>query len=188
MRPAVASFAVFAACLSGAFAADPCTSGLAPGQKPGPYSSIVSVGSERGESHCYICDTADHPAVIVFARTITDPLGKLAAGLDRAVADNKAADLRAWVTFLSDDQNALDARLVEWGRKNALRNVPVGVYENLDGPPSYRLNRDADVTVMLFVNRKVVANFAFRAGELTDERVAEVLKAVPGVLPADVKK
>ena len=187
MRPVVASFAVFAAFLPGAFAADPCTSGLAPGQKPGPYSSIVSVGAERGESHCYICDTAEHPAVIVFARSITDPLGKLAAGLDKAVGDNKAADLRAWVTFLSDDQTSLDPKLVEWGRKNALHAVPVGVFENLDGPPSYRLSRDADVTVMLFVNRKVVANFAFRAGELTDERVADVLKVLPGVLPAEKK-
>ena len=33
------------------------------------------------------------------------------------------------------------------GRKTALRDVPVGVFENLDGPPSYRLSRDADVTV-----------------------------------------
>ena len=77
---------------------------------------------------------------------------------------------------------------MEWGRKNALHAVPVGVFENLDGPPSYRLNRDADVTVMLFVNRKVVANFAFRAGELTEDRVGDVLKALPGVLPADTKK
>ena len=79
-------------------------SGLAVGQKPGPYSSIVSVGAERGQSHCYICDTADHPAVVVFARGLSDPLGKLVAGLDKAVADDKAAGLRAWVTFLSDDQ------------------------------------------------------------------------------------
>ncbi len=187
MRPAVASFAVLAAFLPAAFAVDPCTSGLAPGQKPGPYSSIVSVGAERGESHCYICDTAERPAAIVFARTLTDPLGKLTAGLDKAVGDHKAADLRAWVTFLSDDQTALDPKLVEWGRKYALRDVPVGVFENLDGPPSYRLSRDADVTVLLFVNRKVVANFAFRPGELTEERVADVLKALPGILPGEKK-
>ena len=183
MRSVIASLAVFAAFLGAASAADPCTSGLAPGQKPGPYSSIVSVGAERGQSYCYICDTAERPAVIVFARTITDPLGKLTAGLDKAVGDHKAADLRAWVTFLSDDQTALDPKLVAWGRKYALHDVPVGVFENLDGPPSYRLNRDADVTVLLFVNRKVVANFAFRPGELTEERVADVMKALPEILP-----
>jgi hypothetical protein len=183
---------LLASCVACAFAvsvvaAEPCTSGLTPGQKPGPYSSIVSVGPQRGESFCFICDTAEHPAVIVFARTLSEPLGKLAAGLDKAVADNKAADLRAWVTLLSDDQTALDPKAVEWGRKFALHAVPVGVFENLDGPPSYRLSRDADVTVILFVNRKVVADFAYRQGEFNDDRVADVLKALPGILPAEKK-
>jgi hypothetical protein len=184
MRSIAVSFAVLAAFLPCLHATEPCTSGLTLGQKPGPYSSIVSVGAERGQSHCYICDTADHPAVVVFARHLSNPLGKLVAGLDKAVAEDKAAGLRAWVTFLSDDQTALDPKIVEWGKKYAVRGVPLGVFENVDGPPSYRLHRDADVTVLLFVNRKVVANYAFREGELTEERVAGVLKALPGILPA----
>ena len=76
---------------------------------------------------------------------------------------------------------------MEWGKKYAIRDVPLAVFESLDGPPSYRLSRDADVTVLLFVNRKVVANFAFREGELTVERVADVLNALPAVLPRDKK-
>src|SRR3954469_7759506 len=120
MRFVVAAVAALAAAVP-VFAADPCTSGLAPGQKPGPYSSIVSVGPQRGESFCFICDTAEHPAAIVFARTLTDPLGKLAAGLDKAIADNKTADMRAWVTILGEDQTALDPKVVDWGKKNALR-------------------------------------------------------------------
>ncbi len=171
----------------GARAAAPCVSGLTAGQRPGPYSSIVSVGPDRGESHCYICDTADSPAVVVFARSLTDPLGKLVAALDKAVAGNKAADLRAWVTFLNEDQSTLDPKVVDWGKKYAIRYVPLGVYENPDGPPSYRLSGDADVTVLLFVKRKVVGNFAFRDGELTEMRVTDILNARPGILPA-VKK
>jgi hypothetical protein len=181
MRFVAVFFAVLAFFLPCATAAAPVTSGLTVGQKPGPYSSIVCVGAERGQSHCYICDTADHPAVVVFARRLSDPLGKLVAGLDKAVADDKAAGLRAWVTFLSDDQTALDPKIVEWGKKYAVRGVPLGVFESLDGPPSYRLSRDADVTVLLFVNRKVVANFAFRQGELTEERVTDVLQSIPRI-------
>src|SRR5262245_60984910 len=59
------------ACLAAAgpvFAADPLAPGLAAGQRPGPYSSLVSVGSQRGQMHCFICETKDSPAVIVFAR------------------------------------------------------------------------------------------------------------------------
>ena len=187
MRSAAASLALLAFFIPCATATEPCTSGLTLGQKPGPYSSIVSVGAERGQSHCYICDTADHPAVVIFARRLSDPLGKLVAGLDKAVADDKAAGLRAWVTFLSDDQTSLDPKIVEWGKKYAIRGVPLGVFESVDGPPSYRLSRDAEVTVLLFVNRKVGANFAFRQGELTGERVNDVLNALPDIVPSEKK-
>src|SRR5438034_5168013 len=78
-------------------AAEPCVSGLEVGKRPGPYSSVVSVGPQRGQSHCFICETEDRPAVVVFARHADDDLARLVRLLDQAVADNKGADLRAWV-------------------------------------------------------------------------------------------
>jgi hypothetical protein len=184
MRPRSPSLAVLFACLAAAaVAADPCVSGLPPGQRPGPYSALVAVGPQRGQPHCFICETGDRPAVIVFARNADDRLGRLAVALDQAVADNQAAGLRAWVTFLHADQAAFDPQVVRWARQHGLRNLPLAVFEDLDGPPSYKLNRDADVTVLLAVNQKVVANFAFRSGELTEERVRAVLAALPRILP-----
>src|SRR6266851_3600173 len=163
-------------------AADPCKSGLEPGQRPGPYSFVLATGKERGKSFCYICDTADRPAVIVFARTPSDALGKLVGGIDKAVTDHKGSELRSWVTFLSEPSKDLEDKLVKWGRTHGVRNIDIGVFEDADGPPSYKLAGDADVTVILYVKRKVVADFAFRTGELTEERIAEVLKAVPGLV------
>ena len=163
-------------------AADPCVSGLPPGQRPGPYSAVVCTGPERGKSHCYICETGDRPAVVVFARSLSDPLGKLVGQLDKALAENKQAELRAWVTILHEDQAAIDAKVVDWGKKHAVRAVPLAVFEDAGGPPSYKLGKDADVTVMLFVKQKVVANHAFRAGELTDEKATEVMKALPKIV------
>jgi hypothetical protein len=179
-RPA--ALLLLAGLAAAARAGDPCTSGPAAGQRPGPYAAVVAVGALRGQSHCYVCETGDRPAAIVFARRPSDPLGQLVRGLDKLLADPTGADLRAWVTFLSDDQPALDPQLVEWAKRQAVRNVPLAVFEDLDGPPSYRLHRDAEVTVLLSVNQKVVRNFAFRAGELTDARAAEVLRAVPPLL------
>src|SRR5262249_59434541 len=137
-----------------------------------------AAAGEGGKPLACAGDPAGRPAVIVFARSLSDPLGKLAAKLDKAVADNKKAELRGWVTFLSNDQPTLDQQVVEWGKKHAIRQMPLGVFESEDGPPSYRLARDADITVLLFVKKKVVANFAFRSGELNDERIEEVLKAM----------
>jgi hypothetical protein len=173
---------VLLAALTAATAQTPLRSGLPAGVRPGPYSALVCTGPQRGQQHCFICETEDRPAVIVFARSLSDPVGKLAQRIDRALADHKAADLRAWVTFLAEDHTGMDPKVVAWAKKHAVGTVPLGVFEDLGGPPSYRLARDADVTVLLSVKQRVVANFAFRAGELTDARIDEVMKALPRIV------
>jgi hypothetical protein len=167
--------------------ADPLPPGLGPGQRPGPYSSLVSVGKERGQLHCFICETGDRPTVIVFARRLSDPLGKLVQGLDRALLDHKNSDLRSWVTFLHQDQTAFDADVVRWAKQQAVRGVPLSVFENVTGPPSYRLQAEAEVTVLVSVKQKVVRSFAFRSGELSEARAAEVLTAIGEIARADKK-
>jgi hypothetical protein len=113
---------------------------------------------------------------------LNDPLGKIVLQLDKAQADHKAAGLRVWVTFLHDDQPSFDAKVVKWGQDHAIHGVPLGVFEDAGGPPSYRLAGDADVTVLLFVRQKVAANFAFRVGELNDEQIDEVMKALSRIV------
>jgi hypothetical protein len=179
MKWSVFIVAVFCAA---APAEEPCVSGLPPGQRPGPYSFIVATGKERGQLTCYVCETAEKPAVIVFARTASKELGDLVAALDKTVADPKNAPLRGWVTFMSNDQPKMDPQVIEWGKKHAVKTMPLGVFEDADGPPAYRLNKEADATVLLFVKQKVVANFAFRKGEITEKARGEVLKAVPMLL------
>jgi hypothetical protein len=160
-----------------AAAADPVVSGVPVGQRPGPYSFLVATGPQRGQPTCYICEQDDKPTAVVFARTLSDPLGKLLAKLDAEAVSRKDAGFKAWMTHLADTAD-LDA-LAAWSQKQGLKQVAVGAFEDADGPPAYKLAADADVTVLLFVKRKVVANVAVRAGELTGAKVDEVAKAVP---------
>jgi hypothetical protein len=164
------------------FGVEPCTSGPQAGQRCGPYAAVISTGPQRGQSFCYICETGDKPAVVVFARGLTEPLAKL----DKAVGNHKSSDLRAWVTFLSNDQTGLDPQVVAWAKEHAVRSVPLGIFEDAGGPPSYRLAKDAEVTILMFAKQKVAGNFAYRAGELTDERIKEVMNSLPKIL--EVKK
>lgn len=159
-----------------ALAADPCVSGVPVGGRPGPYSFLVATGPQRGQPTCYVCEQDRKPTAVVFARGTSAPLGKLLAKLDAAVAARKDAGFFAWMTLLTGTAD-LDA-LAKWAQAQGLKAVPVGAFEDADGPPAYKLAADADVTVLLFVDRKVVANFAFRPGELTDAKVAEVAAAV----------
>jgi hypothetical protein len=163
-------------------AADPCVSGVPVGKRPGPYSFLVATGPQRGQQTCYVCEQADKPTAIVFARSLSDPLGKLLAKLDAETAARKDSGFKVWMTQLADTAD-LDA-LAKWAQKQGLKDLPVGAFEDADGPPAYTLAADADVTVLLFVKEKVVANFAYRTGELTDAKAGEVLKAVPRLFPA----
>ena len=160
---------------------DPCKSGPQPNQRTGPYSAHVAVGPQRGTQHCYVCEAAEKPVIIVFARTLSDPLGKLVHKMDKLMVDHKAVDLRTWVTFLAEDQTAFDPQVVQWGQKHATGKVPMAVFEDPVGPPTYLLHREADVTVLLSLNQKVVANFAYRKGELNDAALDQILKAVPRI-------
>ena len=107
-----------------ALADEPCRSGLHEKQRPGPYTSLVSVGPQRGQQHCFICESAARPLVIVFARDLSAPLGKLVNKLDKALLAYQGAEMRAWVTFLTDDQVTLDPKVVEWSKKYATGTVP----------------------------------------------------------------
>jgi tetratricopeptide (TPR) repeat protein len=162
----------------GAGQAQPFRSGLPLGGQPGPYAMIVVTGPQRGKSHCFICETADKPAVIIFARKPHDTLAKLASGVNKAIVTHKDVELRSWLTFLHEDQASIDDQIVQWSQRHALTNLPLAVFEDVGGPPSYRLNQDAEVTVLLMVKQRVVGNFAFRQGELNEVRVEEILKAV----------
>src|SRR5262249_11634817 len=131
-----------------------------------------------GQQHCFICESGDRPLVIVFARQLSDPLGKLVGKLDKTLTEYKEAELRAWATFLADDQVSLDPKVVAWSKKHATGTVPLGVFEDPVGPPSYLLAKEADVTVLLSVNQKVAANFAYRPGELDDTAIEAILKSL----------
>jgi hypothetical protein len=161
-------------------AAEPLASGPEVGSEPGMYPVVLSTGPDRGKPTCLFCAAGSRPAVAVFVRTPNDLSGKLAAKLDKALADHKAAQLRSWIVFISKDPDALDAQLVRWSRQLNLRSLPVGIYvdPNEEGPENYRLARWADVTVVMLVKQKVTATFAFREDELTDEAVQRVSQAV----------
>ncbi|HEY1186887.1 MAG TPA: hypothetical protein VGE74_04475 [Gemmata sp.] len=167
-----------------ALAAEPVVSGTPVGKRPGPYSFLVATGPQRGQQTCYICEQHDgnKPAAVVFARSTSDPLGALVTKLDAEALGKKASGCKVWVTLLADKAD-LDA-LAQWAQKQGIKNAPVGAFEDADGPPSYKLHKDADVTVILFTKQKVVANFTFRAGELDDKAIEKVVKAMAPLFEA----
>ncbi len=160
-------------------AGEPITSGTPVGKRPGPYSFLVATGPQRGQQTCYICEQHldNKPAAVVFARSTSDSLGKLLAKLDAAALAHKSSGCKVWMTLLAQKAD-LDT-LAKWAQTQGLKGCPVGTFEDADGPPSYKLHKDAEITVILFAKQRVVANFAFRAGELDEKGIENVLKVAP---------
>jgi hypothetical protein len=160
---------------------DSCVSGLQLGQRPGPYSFLVATGPQRGQQTCYVCETAEKPAVVIFARKLTDPLGRLLVKCDDFTAAQPKDSLKCWMTVLGEKTASLD-ELAKWGKNAGIKSTPVGVFDDPAGPPSYKLHNDAEVTVLLWVKRKVAVNYAFRAGELNDEAIKKIAEAMPKLI------
>ena len=153
--------------------AEPFSSGLQPGQRPGPYSFLVATGQERGQQTCYVCETAERPAVIVFSRSLNDPFAQLLVACDRWLVAQPKNSARAWCTILGEKTVSLDD-LAKWVQKNGIKSMPAGVFDDPLGPPAYKLHEQADVTILIYTNNKVVKNFAFRSGELNNESIKQV--------------
>ncbi len=136
-------------------------SGLAPGERPGPYSFVVSQGEKRGQLHCFVCEAEDRVMAIVFARETTPQAGKLAGRLDEVLLAHPQGKPSGWVTLLAAEGTGVDAKALDWARRNKLRAMAVGYFEDTVGPPSYRLGADAAVTVLLAKDRKVAHRHVF---------------------------
>ena len=139
-------------------------SGPALGERPGPYSFVVSQGEKRGQLHCFVCEAEDRPMVILFARVPSPEAGKLAARLDQILLANPDAKPAGWVTFLAGDASAIDTQALKWSRDHALRALAVGYFEDPVGPPSYSISPQAELTVLVARDKKVVHRHAFAAG------------------------
>ncbi len=46
-------------------------------------------------------------------------------------------------------------------KQSLLENVPLTIYDELTGPPPYKLSKEAEVTIMMWADQKVSKNMAF---------------------------
>jgi hypothetical protein len=163
------------AVLCGVVAADELKSGPAAGQKlPGPFHPLNVTGEDAGKKACLYCKNGDNPVAAVFARNADDPnLQKLIKALDAATEANAKAEMGSFVVYLSADET-LETKLREQAKKADLKQIILSI-EPPEGPSKYNIAREADVTVLLYKDRTVVANFAFEKGKLTAKDVERIL-------------
>ncbi|MFN0018601.1 MAG: hypothetical protein ACKVP0_10100 [Pirellulaceae bacterium] len=120
--------------------------------------------------------------VAIFARKLTDDLASLVKQVDEKVGANKDKKMASFVVILSEDPAAHEAKLKELAKKEGIKNAPLTTYENSAGPESYKVSKDAEVTVLLWLDRKVKANHAFAPGKLNKDGIKAVLDDTAKIL------
>ncbi len=118
---------------------------------------------------------------MIFAREVSDPLTSLVKKIDAATAKNSDCRMGSFVVFLSDDEG-LEKKLKDLAKKEKIDHTVLSI-DNPAGPRGYGVSKDADVTVVLYTNRTVKANYAFKKGELKDADVNKIVGDVSKILP-----
>ena len=176
-KSVIVVWAVFA--LSGTASAEPIVSGPQVGQKvPGPFKPLHVNGPDAGQRECLYCKFGARPVVMVFARETSPAVAALVKKIDAATAAHQDERLCSCAVFLSDAKE-LPAALKAFVEKEAVKSTVLAVM-GPDGPASYKIAPESDVTVILYTHHAVKANHAFRKGELTataaDAVIADLAK------------
>jgi hypothetical protein len=147
----------------------------------GPFHPLNVTGSAAGKKNCLFCSNGENPVAMVFAREATPAVANLLKKIDAATQANEKAHMGSYAVFCSDEAG-LEKKLSELAEKNGLKKCVLAI-DNPAGPKGYNIAKDADITVVLYVERTAKANFAFRKGELTDKDADKIVADLVKILP-----
>ena len=152
--------------LSGTLQAEKLKSGPQLGDSVGAFhvekcAGNESDGVETGEKLCYRCKLGNRPVVAVFARKNDKQLAALVKELDAIVAKNVSKKMAAFVNLLGEDSKSLKEQATKLVKESKAKNVAVVVpVDHKKGPENYKLNPKAELTVLVYKQGRVRANFA----------------------------
>jgi len=168
--------------LAGVIVAGDLKSGPQAGEKvPGPFHPLNVNGEDAGRKECLYCKHGDNPVVAVFARTADDAnLHKLITALDGVTDKNQKVEMGGFVVYLSDEAGLHD-QLKSQAEKAKYKQVILAI-DSPAGPAKYNIAKDADITVLVYRDRVVVANHAFTKGRLDAPAVEKIVADIARIV------
>ena len=182
MRKFLAGVAAVAVVAGGLYAGELKSGPQAGSKVPGPFHPLNVTGEDAGKKACLYCKAGSDPVVAIFARSADDAkLQKLIVEIDAATTKNAKADMNSFVVFLSADDK-LEGKLKKIAEDSKLKKIVLSI-EAPEGPAKYNIAKDADVTVLLYTDHVVKANYAFEKGKISDKDISAVVADVSKILP-----
>ena len=146
----------------------PLTSGRQVGAVTPSLRVIDVTGKYKGQDTCYVCEYGPAPTVIGFFNKPSDQAADLIVKLDALVKSQK--NLKGFVVMTegADSKDWLEKLAADQGIQIPLVYFAKGLQDS--GMRIYKLNPAVDNTVLVNINRQVVANFV----DVTDSTFAQV--------------
>jgi hypothetical protein len=161
-------------------AAEPIKSGPQVGDKmPGAFEPFNLTGTNADEECCLFCKFGNDPSVMVFARETSPALTTLTKKLDELNVKFKKADLGTCVIYCQKG-TALRSTLKQQAKKLDLKELILATLD--EAPKKYAIDKEADVTVLVYTGAAVKANHSFRKRELDAKSIDAIVKDVEKML------
>jgi hypothetical protein len=169
---------VASACLLGAVAADEkdAPAGCAVGAEVPSFYVREVTGSRPNQAICLVCRYGGRPAVLVCARGLDERVEQLLVKLDRVVDGERAQGLRGFAIFLDAKATELQPRLFNLARREKL-SLPLAFPVETSGPRSLELPEKAQVTVLIYRQKKIAQRFVFEPDAMSEKEIERVVEA-----------
>jgi hypothetical protein len=158
-------------------------SGVQVGGLVAPFQVKDITGDQKGkDTLCYVCRYGNSPVVAVFVRSLNEKTAKLISQIDQIVAAKKGDGLKSFVVYVADDTDGVESKLAKLASEKKISVTPLTVFKGAEGPEDYELSRNADVTVMMWVESAVKVNHAIAPGKLDDKLISAIGKDVQKIM------
>ena len=137
---------------------------------PGPFHPLI-IHSPRDPIHVGtrrdmgVEGFGARPVVMIFARGLSDAQASLLKKIDAKLAQNK--EMRGLVVWLSAVDDELPDNVKGLARKQQIKHLVFSM-DDVAGPKGYNVAKDAELTIVLYERRKVLANHAYRSADFID--------------------
>ena len=160
-------------------------SGPAVGDYLGPFTVMKVAGAaedgvEEGSQLCYRCKNQQRPQVVVFTRSNDQKVTDLVQKLDAAMNEHADDQLRVFVNVLNTEEESAMKTAKQIASDSGAENVPFVVpNEHTTGPKNYSLSQDAEITITMANNSKVLGNVSVQnASDLDIKMVMDKVDAM----------
>ncbi|RCS46294.1 hypothetical protein DTL42_15075 [Bremerella cremea] len=151
------------------------------GEQPAAFDVEDITGPAAGESLCYRCRYSGRPTVVIFTREVDDSVTHLVQKIDQEVGEHADQKLSAFMVVLDKDTAKVEPELKRIQATQDIRNTPLTVYHNPEGPAGYTLSPSAKVQVMMWNKEGIKVNQPIQ-GDLSQEAISQLVAQTKTIL------